>query len=192
MLLASDWRLNGVATLPISSLTPVRKNTPGLNATMLTAPVTPRRVDELHAPATPREFDPVPRSKATYNDPALPLITHVPAVSPGIVMTIFAQIFAVREKENGYDLVPAELVDRAAIRSRLIDIEPKRQSNWLRVGGSPREVANRVTLNRLLKNKCVRRCGSNGGACRKSEIIREADRPRTCSDIAPPCSVSRR
>ena len=39
MLLASDWRLNGVATEPISSLTPVTLKVAPLVPTTLTVPV---------------------------------------------------------------------------------------------------------------------------------------------------------
>ena len=103
MLLANDCRLKGVATLPISSLTPVRKKVAPLVPTTLTAPFAPMKI--ARSPTRPldrRKVAPSQDRKTTSNAAALPLITHVPAVSPGMVTTIFVQVFAAgSEKVNG-------------------------------------------------------------------------------------------
>src|SRR4029077_8401843 len=79
-----------------------------------------------HAPADPRKFAPEPRSKRTNIDPPLPLRTHVPAVSPGMVTTTFFQTLATSVNENGEDrgaaylqIAPPKVPPRLAFTQKL-------------------------------------------------------------------------
>jgi hypothetical protein len=59
-----------------------------------TAPVAENKLPAVQAPAVPLNVAPTPRPKETFIPVPFVAPTHVPVVSPGIVIVSYSQVFA--------------------------------------------------------------------------------------------------